>query len=148
VTGHTNSGNFPLLNPFQSVPHGGTDAFLAVFNPGLSGAGSLLYSTYLGGGANDVGLGVAVDAQGRALVAGHTESGDFPVVNAIQTHGGGRDAFLAALDRSKVGPATLVFASYLGGAGLDQAHAAVVDTAGDVYVTGATQSTDFPSGGG
>jgi len=82
------------LNPAQPAFGGGVDAFVTR----LDAAGSPLYSTYLGGGASDVGTGIAVDSAGAAYVTGQTSSGDFPVVNPLQpTIGGGSDAFVAKL---------------------------------------------------
>jgi hypothetical protein len=90
-----------------------SDAFVAKIRPG---GGSLEYSTYLGGAANDRGVGVVVDDFGRAIVFGATESDDFPDVAAIQPRRGATDAFVAVIDG---GGAVLLFSSWLGGAGSD-----------------------------
>src|SRR5205085_36863 len=87
VTGRTSSANFPIQNAAQPGFGGGTatlpfDVFVAKLNP----AGNrLLYSTYLGGGADDEGLAIAVDAGGNAYVTGLTTSSSFPVQNAFQS---------------------------------------------------------------
>ncbi|HEV3402168.1 MAG TPA: SBBP repeat-containing protein, partial [Acidimicrobiales bacterium] len=133
----------PLKNA-QSRPDD-ADAFVTKINT----AGSAwLYSTYLGGGEEEHGLGIAVDGQGHAYVAGDTRSGDFPVASALrgappnsQGGAGAPDAFV-----SKLAPtgSTLVYSTYLGGGGLDQAAAVAVDAAGHAFVTGNTGSDDFP----
>jgi hypothetical protein len=81
VVGMTNSTDFPVFNPIQSVNAGSYDVLIAK----LTAAGSaLVYSTYLGGTGDDRGYGVAVDASGNAYVTGYSTSPDFPVRNAIQ----------------------------------------------------------------
>jgi hypothetical protein len=78
----TTSGGLPTVAAFDpTFGGGGTDAFVARFDPAASGAASLEYSTYLGGSANESSFarsGIAVDASGRAHVAGRTMSLDFP----------------------------------------------------------------------
>jgi hypothetical protein len=109
----------------------------------------LSYSTYLGGsgGANywgsDQGRGIAVDSSGNAYVTGFTESTDFPTANPLQaTNHGNYDAFVAKLNAA--GDA-LVYSTYLGGSSYDQGSGITVDAAGNAYVIGFTQSTDFPT---
>ncbi len=104
----------------------------------------LIYSTYLGGSGEDSGYGIAVDSTGNAYVTGSTESTDFPTMNPLQpANGGGYDAFV-----SKINPAgsALVYSTYLGGSGTDSdsGNSVAVDSAGDAFVTGDTNSTDFP----
>src|SRR5947208_2004116 len=95
VTGYTNSTNFPTTTTaFQTASSGSLDVFAAKVNPGGSG---LLYSTCLGGGNNDLGYGIAVNAAGHILVAGRTASTNFPTTaGALQTGSDGPgDAFIA-----------------------------------------------------
>jgi uncharacterized protein (TIGR03437 family) len=138
VTGSTESNDFNTSNALQSDKMGGTDAFVTK----ISADGSQLnYSTYLGGSGDDFGLSVAVDAVGNAYVTGSTAAADFPVVNPAQpSNHGGSDVFVAKLDSHG---ASLVYATYLGGSGLDQGLHIAVDNAGSAYVTGVTTSTDF-----
>jgi hypothetical protein len=104
---------------------------------------TLLYSTYLGGSSEDVGVGIAVDSFGDAYVTGYTLSTDFPTSNPLQaTNHGDYDAFVAALDPTG---ATLLYSTYLGGSGNDLGRGIAVDSVGDAYVTGDTLSTDFPT---
>jgi Beta-propeller repeat len=138
VTGYTSSIDFPTAGPYQGN-RAGNDVFVTKFSP--DGA-SVVYSTYLGGGDDETGFGVAVDAVGSAYVAGFTSSTDFPTANPYQTDQGGDDAFVA-----KLAPAgnALQYSTYLGGGDLDIGFAVAVDGAGGAYVTGTTLSTDFPT---
>jgi hypothetical protein len=98
------------------------------------------YSTYLGGPGSDYAYGVAVDQAGSAYVTGQTY-GSFPVVNSLQQYGGGGDAFVAKLSPDG---SSLVYATYLGGKDFDAAYGIAVDSTGAAYVTGVTESEDFP----
>jgi Beta-propeller repeat/FG-GAP-like repeat len=141
VTGITSSTNFPTMNPFQGTFGGGPfDAFVTK----LDAAGnSLVYSTYLGGSGIDFGAGIAVDALGNAYVTGSTSSTNFSAVNSFQpTSGGGEDAFVTKLDSA--GNA-LVYSTYLGGSDDDSGAGIAVDAAGNAYVTGLTNSINFPT---
>jgi Beta-propeller repeat/Abnormal spindle-like microcephaly-assoc'd, ASPM-SPD-2-Hydin len=126
-------------------PYGGNaDAFVAKFNPSLTGATSLLYFTYLGGSLADAAKGVAIDTGGNAYVTGSTVSADFPVVGAVfqPAYGGGNaDAFVAELDPTG---STIVYSAFLGGSDTDSGYGIAVDSIGSAYVTGQTCSLDFP----
>ena len=102
-----------------------------------------IYSTYLGGAANDAsGSGIAVDSSGNAYVAGYTYSLNFPTLDAYQTSNRGpQNAFITKLSPS----GSLIYSTYLGGNGNDSAAAIAVDAAGSVYITGGTTSTNFPT---
>jgi hypothetical protein len=104
---------------------------------------ALAYSTYLGGGGYDIGYGIAVDSSGNAYVTGATYATNFPTMNPLQPANGGRyDAFV-----SEFNPAgsTLVYSTYLGGSDSDYGYGIAVDSSGSAYVTGSTQSADFPT---
>jgi hypothetical protein len=102
-----------------------------------------LFATFLGGSGSDAPMSIAIDAEGNALVAGWTTSGDFPVVNAFQSAlRGQKDAFVTKLDASG---AHLLYSTFLGGALDDSANAIAVDASGSAYVAGETYSSDFPS---
>ncbi len=142
VSGYTTSTNFPATaGAVQTASGGGQDAFVAKLNPTGS---AFVYASYLGGGADDQGFGIAVDPSGSAYVAGVTSSRAFPVTPgaAQTTNAGTSDAFV-----SKLNPAgsALSYSSYLGGRGDDFGNAVAVDANGNAYVTGQTSSPDFPT---
>ena len=142
VAGRTNSSDFPTQNPFQSSYGGGNyDCFVTKLN---SSGNALTYSTYIGGSNEDDSRGVAVDSEGNAYIAGMTESAYFPIQNPLQSsYGGGQcDAFVTKLNDS--GNA-LTYSTYLGGNGVDYCEGIVVDSFGNVYVTGRTYSSNFPT---
>ena len=146
VTGGTDSTDFPTAGgPLQSANAGQRDAYVAVYNPLLSGTATLLYSTYLGGSGWDIGNAITLAADGSLWVAGGTYSHDFPQRgNSYQPnyHDVG-DAFVAHVSTSG-GSSGLEYTSYLGGAGLDQATNLLLDAKGRVVVSGYTLSANFP----
>ncbi len=142
LTGHTSSGDFPTLNPFQPGLIGEGDAAFVVK---LNSAGNdLIYSTYLGGDDEDHGQGIAVDETGCAIVTGYTASEDFPTQSPYQTHQGGRDAFVTRLNATGTG---LVYSTYLGGSADEEGCDLEIGNGSEAYVVGSTASTDFPTQG-
>lgn len=149
LTGFTASTNFPTRNPLQAAPAGEPDptlgappldAFVAKLTP--DGA-DLEYSTFFGGSGTDEGIGLAVDGAGRVLVTGLTDSTNLPLARPLQSvPGGGRDAFVARLSADGT---SLLFSSYLGGTNADHGTGVAVDGLGRWWVTGVTQSTNFPT---
>ncbi len=146
ICGETGSGNFPVTTgAFQTKPAGSSDAFVTKLNPSGS---ALVYSTYLGGANLEDCRGIAVDAAGDAYVTGITESNNFPTtLNSVQpAYGGGfSDGYVAKLDQTG---SHLVYATYLGGNGLDRGNGIAVDSLGNAEITGATQSQNFPTTAG
>jgi len=158
VTGWTTSANFPTTPGAFQTTLGGVgdqgigDAFIAKLNPSGS---NLVYSTYLGGSSDDSGSRIAVDSAGNAYIDGSTGSTNFPVTaNAFQpTFGGGdgslgggsNDLFVAELSASG---SNLLYSTYFGGSGNESGSnlkGLVLDSAGNVYVTsGTSSSNDFP----
>jgi len=104
----------------------------------------LAYSTYLGAFNIDVGHAVAVDGSGSAYITGRTYSSDFPTEGEYQIYQGNGDAFVAKLNNSGNG---LVYSTYLGGSADELSRDIAVDGSGNVYITGQTYSTDFPTVG-
>jgi hypothetical protein len=146
VVGMTNSTSFPTVNAYQGSNRGIDDVIVAKFNP----AGQPIYITYLGGSHVDWGLDITVDADGNAYLTGFTASTNFPVANAYQpiSGGGGYDAFVTKLNPTG---SALVFSTYLGGSDTENSHgsgaqagAIALDANRNVYVTGYTDSTNFP----
>ncbi len=138
VTGETGSIDFPTENPYQT-DQGNYDAFVTKLS---SSGNSLVYSTYLGGNGNDCSIGIAVNASGEVYVVGSTYSSDFPTENPYQTDQLGRDVFVTKLNNSGN---SLVYSTYLGGSSDDFSWAIALDATGSVYVTGSTESSDFPT---
>src|SRR5262249_37766768 len=141
VTGETNSVNFPTTNPLQPALGGGLDVFVTKLNERGS---SVVYSTYIGGLGDESALGIAVDASRNAYLSGRTASINFPTANALQTAyaGGPSDCFVAKLNETG---SRLVYSTYLGGTGQDECFDLRLDTVANAYVSGRTNSTDFPT---
>ncbi|HZR80451.1 MAG TPA: SBBP repeat-containing protein [Candidatus Binatia bacterium] len=145
VFGLTLSADFPTESAFQAIFGGGPqDNFVAKLSPS---GDALVYSTYLGGTGFEVNMGdIAVDAAGSAYVGGATYSTNFPTQSPMPISGGGggdMDLYVAKLAPNG---ASLVYSTYLGGSssGEEVATGIAVDGAGSAYVTGYTDSLDFP----
>jgi hypothetical protein len=147
VVGQTQSNemSFPVAIGPDTTFNGGFDAFVAKVNVGGT---ALDYAGYIGGEANDLGFGIAVDAAGNAYVTGSTASSAFPAtVGPDLTQNGLDDAFVAKV---KADGTALDYAGFIGGSGNDQGRGIAVNSLGNAYVTGTTQSdeTTFPVIGG
>jgi hypothetical protein len=142
VIGDTDSSAFPTQNPLQPNLAGDFDIFVTKFSPA---GNTLVYSTYLGGSKAESGFGIAVDSSGNAHITGKTASTDFPTVNPFQPGfgGGGDDAFVAKLNPDG---SALVYSTYLGGSGSEGNLSRIaLDSSGDAYIVGSTDSTNFPT---
>lgn len=144
VTGYTLSTDFPLASPLQGANAGAVDVFVAKID---ASGGALVYSTYVGGSGSEFGQDIAIDATGDAYVTGFTASFfDFPLESPIQptcaNEFGLQDAFVTKIDASG---GTIGFSTCFGGSARDQGEAIAVDTVGNVYVAGYTESDDFPT---
>jgi len=156
VTGTTTSTEvgtgFPsTLGAYQTIPRALNQFFFTKVDPNTSGSGSVLYSTYFGGGSPSngsvLGGGVAVDSNSNAYITGGTNFTDMPLLNAYQgLNEGGFDAFVAKINPSGVTGEQLLYSTYLGGSGDDVGFGVAVDSSPDAYVTGWTTSTDFNAG--
>lgn len=139
VGGYTFSPDFPTVNPIQSTLAGEQDTFVTKFS---ADGQTVIYSTYLGGTGDERGEDFTADSSGNTYIVGYTTSTDFPMVNAIQpTNAGNIDAFAVKINAA--GNA-LVYSTYLGGSGEDEATGIATDSAGNAYVVGYTTSTNFP----
>jgi uncharacterized repeat protein (TIGR01451 family) len=142
VTGTTTSDGLATTGVYQTARKGGSDVFVAKFDP--SGA-TLLYVTYLGGSLNDAPAAMAVDNGFDVYVAGSSNSQDFPTTTSVSsstTITAGTHGFLSKLDSAG---ATLLYSTYLAGSGLDNATGLAIDGNQHAYLTGTTTSTDFPT---
>ena len=154
VTGATQdlNANFPITTGVVQSECSNTasgcggiyDAFVTVVN---STGNGLIYSTFLGGTQIDLGFGIAVDGSGNAYVTGSTQSlaTSFPLHNPLQgTFKGTQDAFVTEINAAG---SALVYSTYLGGSTTQTGTGIAVDSSGNAYVTGETNSSDFPTSG-
>jgi hypothetical protein len=150
IGGTTQSSNFPTTaGAYDRTGAGGTgvgsnDGFVARF----AADGTLLWSTYLQGSDRDDVYGLRVDAAGDILLTGWTASADFPTTAGAydRTHNGSNDIFVAKLDGDGSG---LIWSTFLGGSNIDQCRGAMaLDATGRVYLSGYTESTNFPTHAG
>lgn len=149
VTGYTGSTDFPTLNQYQAdgdINDSSTDVFVTKLSPA---GNSLLYSTYLGGDSGERGFGINLDSNSNVYVTGYTYSTNFPTLNQYQNYGDINDAtanvFVTRIDTTLVGVNSLIYSTYLGGDSYDEADGIAVDSSGNAYVTGYTDSADFPT---
>lgn len=164
VFGRTNSTNFPIQGGYQTSNRGGVDIFVSKFSP----TGQYLASTYLGGSADDavnisasdafqgeLKFNYGDDARGEIIlddfdnvyVASCTNSNNFPTTGGSfdTSFGGQQDGIVFKLNSSLN---TLIWGAYLGGSAKDAAYAVELDSQGNLFVTGGTQSSNFPVTGG
>jgi hypothetical protein len=141
VVGETESTDFPTVTPILNSNAGGITGFIAKLRTDGSG---LVYSTYLGGSSTSLAAGVALDGSNNAYVTGITDASDFPITNGVaqKTFGGASDAFVTEVKADGSGWA---YSTFVGGSGTDEGFAIAVDGAGEAYITGNTNSPDFPT---
>ena len=146
VTGSTSSADFPTTpGAYRTVFCGGylADGFVAKLD---AASGDLVYSTYLCGNDHESPNDIAIDAAGNAYVAGSTHSHDFPVVNAfLDHHPGGPVGVAGFVAKLNAAGSDLIYSTYLGGSLDSFVQGLAIDAQGHAYVTGATQSFDFPT---
>ncbi|MGY5853655.1 MAG: SBBP repeat-containing protein, partial [Candidatus Thorarchaeota archaeon] len=150
IAGTTSGKLFPTFNAYDDTWNDGYDCFVLKMNS--TGTG-LLYSTYVGGtfslippfeDRDDYAVAMAVDSDGNTYVTGYTNSLDFPTVNAYDDTLGSwntDDCFIIKLNATGN---ELLYSTYIGGVGSDRATDITVDSSGTAYITGSTQSSDFP----
>jgi hypothetical protein len=143
LTGYTTSTNFPVssFSPIQAKLAGKRNAFITRLN---STGNALVYSTYLGGEGTDIAYGIAVDGGAHAFITGDTTSLKFPVTTGTfqAVNHGSQNAFAAEVNLNGT---SLLWSTYLGGSSADHASAIAINSVGNVFITGYTQSPDFPT---
>jgi len=140
VAGRTASPNFPTTPGAFNTSYGDNrDAFVTKLN---TAGTALVYSTFLGGTNYDAAWAIAVDTSGDAVVAGFTLSFDFPMTPGSwdTTYSGNYDSFVTRLNATG---AALVYSTYLGGSGWDECRSIALDSSGNAFVTGRTNSMNF-----
>lgn len=139
LTGTTDGPDFPVKAGYDMTWNGKTDTFIAKF---AASGRSLIYSTYLGGAADDYVAGMAVDSQGAVAVPGWTASPNFPKKYSYQkTIKGERDVFVTKLNP---GGTTLAYSTVFGGSDSDRPSDVKLDGSGNAFIVGSTESKDFP----
>jgi len=140
VGGVSNSSNYPTTpNAFQTEHNGSDDVVVTKINPT---GNSLVYSTYIGGNLIDSADALAVDSNGNAHVTGFTRSANYPLRRAIQTQLRDVDSFVTKLNASG---SDIVYSTLLGGTNLERGSGIATDANGNCYVTGRSNSGDFPT---
>ncbi|MDD1705606.1 MAG: SBBP repeat-containing protein, partial [Methanoregulaceae archaeon] len=140
ITGSTNSTDFPVIHAIQSVNAGQNDAFAIKLNRNGT---ALVYATYIGGTGQDDGYGIAIDSARNAYIAGSTSSKVFPLNHGPQntTHAGNSDAFIVKINTNGT---QFLYSEYIGGLLYENGYGIAVDTSGNAYITGETNSRNFP----
>ncbi len=143
VAGFTQSTNFPVTSAAYDKTFNGwtSDVFvtkLDLYNNTLG------YSTYIGGGAEEIAYGITVDQFGAALVTGYVSSTNYPVTSSAYdgSFNGSYDVFVSKLNADG---SHMIYSTYLGGSSEDRGYGIAVNTAGDAFITGWTESADFPT---
>ncbi|MCE5219752.1 MAG: SBBP repeat-containing protein [Clostridium sp.] len=149
ITGYTWSSDFPTTpKAYQTcAPDSNTqNAFVSKISINSS---KLLYSTYLGGNGEDVSRGIAIDKSGNAYITGYTASTNFPTTPSAYQHSKPNidwdTVFVSKINTLKLGNSSLSYSTYLGGNNFDIGNAIAVDNNGNAYVTGETNSSNFPA---
>ncbi len=141
IVGTTGSTDFPTVNAYQNEPNAPlyiyTDVFITVLAPN---AKAILYSTYFGGFEDDTGLRIGLDAAGNMIIAGGTNSDDFPVLDAVSSTP--NEIFVSKLSADG---STLLYSTYFGGGDRDRLMSMAVDDGGHAYLAGTTRSIDLPT---
>lgn len=145
AAGATSSSDFPSTpGAYCDTTSGSRDAFMSVFDPAV---GVIIASTYYGGNGYDAIDRVFINQAGRIVIAGITESGNMPLAGSSWdvSYAGSQDCFIAVFDNTC---STLLAATYLGGSGYEGLFGMAIDDSGYVYVTGLTDSRNFPTTAG
>ena len=138
VTGFTSSPDFPVVEPLQKTNAGASDGFVTRINSQGTG---LIFSTYLGGSGSDNFNAMTIGPEGHLYIAGATNSTDFPQVGSAAHPAAGIDALFLVLDRTG---SEILYSAILGGSGSEIGDAIAVDSGGNIWISGETDSTNLP----
>jgi len=152
IAGNTQSTDLPLVGTgFQTSLIGQQNMFIADFDGNGSGTSSLLYSIYIGGTHWDEAYGIAAASDGTIWLAGGTYSPDIWIQGSSAQgqpyqglYGGDGDAYVAHINPGLSGEKALLYSSFLGGSGIDEATSLVLDPSGNIILSGYTLSSNFP----
>jgi hypothetical protein len=142
IIGSTLSSDFPTTTNAYDTSHNGMyDVFILRLNQNGS---ALNYSTFLGGTSSDFGQGLKIDSNRNAIGTGFTLSSGFPKTTGVydQSHNGGEDIFITKLNQYG---SSLIFSTFIGGSGNDQSYEIALDSLENIYATGNTKSSNFPT---
>ena len=144
IAGRTTSDDLPMVNSMQSTKSGPSDAFIAKFD---ADDGTLLMSSYIGGARHDSATDIAITPDQSIVIVGQTDSIDFPTMNPIQGSLTLTDCFCDDAFVMQLSPdaQSITFSTYMGGSFTDGAEHVQIDDNGLVYVTGYTESSNFPT---
>jgi len=147
VTGESDSSNFPTtIGAYDQTYNGGDDVVFIKLNPNGS---ALLYSTFIGTPwLEDIGfIGHALDGNGDIYITGSTNSPNFQTTSGAydQTHNGNKDVFVLKLTLNNSGPQDLIYSTFIGGSGKDEGWGIGIDSIGNVFISGDTESSSFPT---
>jgi len=138
LTGNTWSIDFPTTTGYRTLA-GTNDVFLTKIDATGS---TMVYSSYLGGTSYDNSGAITVDDAGNVYITGSSMSSDFPLVSPIQgINGIVENVFVTKIDASG---ASIIYSTLLGGNYTDFGRDIAIDASGAAYLTGETNSTDFP----
>lgn len=146
IAGDTQSTDFPNTGGFQGTLIGTQNMFVAALDPAKTTTATLVHSIYIGGTQWDEAYGVALAKDGTIWLAGGTYSRDIWIKGSPTyqgTYAGDGDAYIAHLDPALAAHA-LLYASFFGGSGIDEATSVVLDPSGRVILSGYTLSSNFP----
>jgi hypothetical protein len=140
VAGYTCSQDFPILNPYQPALASEPDIFITRLN---AAGNAIIGSTFLGGATGgELAYDIALDNYGNAYITGYSNSWDYPLVNPCFYHHASNDVIVSKLSS---GLDSLIYSTYIGGNARESADGIAVDYTGCAYITGTTESTDYPT---